>query len=419
MSDSAVVCVVSPGHFSSNPRLVKEASALLDAGFQVRSVTSAQIPWFAELDARVPEAGRVQSIRLKHLGRGGRGILKIRQLIFRLWARLLFALGTSPTPWQLAEALNPDCRRLRRALRRQNAHLGKPFDLAIAHNLAALPAVAEVAMADGGGYAFDAEDSHVDELYESDTFERRLRFGVESGYLPQARYVTAASPGIRQALFNRYGVAPSVILNVFSPAQPVAAAAPELTGAQPLRFFWFSQTAGPDRGLDQFMALAPEVSQYLQRDLALTIVGRPVAGFDTELQCQAKAAGVHLTLLPLVAPDELFQLAAGHHCGLALEHPTPVNKDICLANKIFTYLAAGIPMLLTPTAAHRELAPELGDAALLLDDSPQGTEVGRWLADVVSSGNGAEQARQRFSARFNWQTESQRFLTCVRQALEA
>ncbi len=417
MPEAPAVCLVSPGHFSSNPRLVKELTALHRSGYSVRTVTSAQVPWFSELDARMDEPALADGLRLRRLGRLHRILLRLRQKSFRLWVSLLFRLGRRPRPWHLAEALNLDCRRLRNTLRKQNATASTPFALAIAHNLAALPAAAAVARETGAGFAFDAEDSHVDELYESESLDRQLRHALEAAYLPDARYVSAASPGIARALAERYGVNPTVLLNVFSPVVAHTSRRPGPEPGEPIRFFWFSQTIGPDRGLDAFLALAPSLSQSLGRALELTLVGRPVPGFETTLRREAQACGVGLKLMPLLVPEALFELAAGHHCGLALEHSEPVNKDICLANKIFTYLAAGIPTLLTPTAAHRELAPQLTDAALLLDDPPKPEPVDRWLREVVCTGRGHAAALKHFHDRFNWDLESRVFLDRVNEAL--
>ena len=38
------VCLVSPGHLSSNPRLVKEANALAEAGYQVHVIYGNSFP---------------------------------------------------------------------------------------------------------------------------------------------------------------------------------------------------------------------------------------------------------------------------------------------------------------------------------------------------------------------------------------
>jgi glycosyltransferase involved in cell wall biosynthesis len=59
----------------------------------------------------------------------------------------------------------------------------------------------------------------------------------------------------------------------------------------------------------------------------------------------------------------MVRLAQSYDAGLACEEPFVVNKRISLANKIFTYLAAGVPVILSRTPAQAAIEPELGEAA--------------------------------------------------------
>src|SRR5262245_34217851 len=47
------ICLVSPGHLASNPRLVKEADALHEAGYEVRVVVGDVTPAVRPLDATI------------------------------------------------------------------------------------------------------------------------------------------------------------------------------------------------------------------------------------------------------------------------------------------------------------------------------------------------------------------------------
>src|SRR5260370_1251501 len=73
---------------------------------------------------------------------------------------------------------------------------------------------------------------------------------VERESLPQCCYVTAASPGIAGAYASKYGIpTPTSILNVFPLAErPLRFRETRPDG--PLRLYWFSQTIGPGRGLE-------------------------------------------------------------------------------------------------------------------------------------------------------------------------
>ena len=47
------ICIITPGNVSSNPRVVKEADALVEAGYEVRVVAGDMVPWVRERDATI------------------------------------------------------------------------------------------------------------------------------------------------------------------------------------------------------------------------------------------------------------------------------------------------------------------------------------------------------------------------------
>jgi hypothetical protein len=114
----------------------------------------------------------------------------------------------------------------------------------------------------------------------------------------------------------------------------------------------------------------------------------------------------------------MARLAASAHLGLSLEQSFPRNRDLCLTNKIFTYLLAGVPVALTPTQAHRALAPELGAAAVNVElGAPAATaeRLDQWFGSEVA--NAAATAWRLGVDRFNWEREKSLLLAAVARAL--
>ena len=52
----------------------------------------------------------------------------------------------------------------------------------------------------------------------------------------------------------------------------------------------------------------------------------------------------------------MVALCSGYDVGLATELPTSPNKIVCASNKIFTYLAAGLPVACSDTPGQRSIA---------------------------------------------------------------
>jgi hypothetical protein len=409
------ICLLTPGNLASNPRLVKEAMALRDAGYSVRLVAADIIPSLAHFDDELIASLRVDCIRIParyprwaHAFRAGRQ--RAAKLVAQ-HSRGHVGLGLATfAQHQLTGALAKSAASAR-------------ADLFIAHNLAALPAAAKAADVHRARLGFDAEDFHSGELEDTDRggTEYLVRRAIEANLLPKCDYVTAAAPGIADAYAPDCRGRPEVILNVFpiseAPAEPVS-----LPRSHHLpSLYWFSQTIGPGRGLEQIVSAIGRMRTRVR----LSLRGNPAGGYLDELRRLAYASGgedlaARLEILSIAPPWEMVRLAAPHDLGLALELSTPPNRAVCLTNKIFTYLLAGVPVFLSNTAAQGALRPELGEAAMLMElDRPD--DIARSFDDYFDSA--ARQQRARAEAwrlgqeKYNWEIEKQRFLRSIERVL--
>jgi len=399
------ICLITPGHLSSTPRLVKEADALHAAGYAVRVVAVDHFAAVRPLDesilARAP--WRCDRVTL-----GLRPAYLARRLVQK-FARGRLSAARLPSPRLALWAHQPLAFRLAAAAARE------PPDLYLGHCLAGLAAAGLAAAKTGARLGFDAEDFHRAEV--SDDPQPEL-VALENHWLPRCRHLTAASPLIAEAYAAACGVpVPSVLLNVFPLAE--APARRPLPPARP-SLYWFSQTIGPGRGLEPLVA----VLARLTAPVDLHLRGLPSPGFPDALTRQSRAAGFRgeLVFHPLANPSEMVPLAAAHTLGLSLEQPVPRNRDLCLTNKIFTYLLAGTPVLLTPTRAQRRLAEDLGEAALCLDFSDPATaalELDVWLATPARQATASTHAAELGRTRYNWERESPVFISSVQAALSA
>ena len=106
------------------------------------------------------------------------------------------------------------------------------------------------------------------------------------------------------------------------------------------------------------------------------------------------------------APDDMVRLAQPYDAGLACEEPLGLSRQLCLANKLFTYLAAGVPVILSRTPAQARLEPELADAAFGYDCG-DADRVAQILAGLSSDAALRERARcaARRAAERRWHWE--------------
>jgi glycosyltransferase involved in cell wall biosynthesis len=393
------ICILSSGNLSSNPRLVKEADALHQAGYDVTVIACDYTDALKPFDNEIASGARWKVIRVPR--RRSEGVLTA---VARPVAR---ALSATDRPMPLAIAANayggPSASLT-------SAAAAVPADLYIAHYLPALPAATAAARRHRAMLGFDAEDFHSGEGTDdpAGNFQTKLVMQIERACLPACAYMTAASPLIGEAYARRYGVSPRTVLNVFpkTMAAAIDRAAVKRRETDSLAAYWFSQTIGPDRGLQTFI----EAMARAKTRVTLDIRGSNRWGHGDKLMAMARALGVaeRVRLLPMAPPGEMVTLASTYDIGLSLEADVSENRRICLTNKIFTYLLAGVPVMMSDTPAQRALAPGLGAAAALVSlADPDG--IARILDALAAAPAALVEAKatalRLAQQRYNWDVE--------------
>lgn len=403
----ARICLLAPGHLASSPRLVKEADALSEAGYAVHVISGAYHSRFIAHDRLILRSARWSHTAVPYHP----GLATLPGRLLREFARRRIRLRGRGSIRTCIRALHTATPMLHKAAR---AH---PADLYIGHCIAALPAAAMAAADHRALLGFDAEDFHSAETLNRDAAELHAIKRVEETFYPGAAHFTASSPLIARALEKQYGVRPTAtVLNVFprseSPENPVTP-----PPAIP-RLYWFSQVIGHDRGLEALIVALGRVRAACELHL------RGFAPEGTERRLRELAANCHfggkLVMLPTAPASELSRLAAPYDLGLSLESAPPLNKDLCLGNKIFTYLLGGVPVALTPTSAQAPLATELGEAAVLIDlQNPEAAAASlqSWFTDATRRERARRAAWHAAHTRYNWDHEKNALLTSVATAL--
>lgn len=405
----ASVCLVSTGNLASNPRLIKEADALHGAGYRVTVIACDYTASLREFDDEIERMAPWKVVRVPRPAAE-----RIGGLVARAAGRAIDAAGFGVPAGVAAHANGGPMTSLRAAA------LVEPADLYIAHYVPALPAAAAAAARHGALLGYDAEDFHSGEGQGGAAEEFRMEMvqRIEEAFLPSCRHLTAASPLIARAYAAQYGVAePVSVLNVFplamAPTVPVAASSSH--GA--LRAYWFSQTIGLDRGLQSFIHAMARAGTHVSLDIR----GSNRWGHGDTLLAEARALGLgdRVRLLPTEPPGAMVRLAAGYDLGLSLETEVTQSRRLCLTNKIFTYLLAGIPVMMSDTPAQRELGAQLAAAASVISlADPQGMAMALdRLARPEVLGQARQEAWRLGRERYNWEYERQFLLQSVEQAL--
>jgi glycosyltransferase involved in cell wall biosynthesis len=403
-----LICLITTGNISTTPRLVKNADALTEAGYRVHVVAGAPNHAATRLDEDILRHGNWEYTHAAY--RTGPGAF-VRKLA-RHAARRLVAVQRRPAIGIVTAAHFSGSRFVASVAARIPAHLF------LGHCLAALPVAAAAARARNCPYGFDIEDFHDAETEEAiaDPIEATIRRVIQSELLPGCRVLTASAPLIAAKYEELYKVRPLVLLNVFPRSHaPQTHANPEgISEERPAVLYWFSQTVGPDRGLEAAIA----VMSKMRTPVELHLRGFVSPEYAATLHELSSRGGTprRVRFLPPASPLEMARLASTADMGLSLERSTPLNRDICLTNKIFVYLLAGIPQLLSNTKGQAALAPQLGDSAILSDLAlVEGTarQIDEFLGDPKRSAKARETARGLAWERFCWDVEKRVLLNAI------
>ncbi len=350
------ICVLMAGHLSTSPRLLKAADAFVGAGHQVHVVSSSHVDWAVAADADARRTRQWPWTAVDYTAeRGSRLRLwsGVRQRAARVAVK---AAGAQRVPYEIAFGAFS---RVHDELVR--AALSVPVDFYYGGTADGLAATAVAARRARVPYGLDLEDFYRDA--DESPVNAGLAARIEDRVLPGAACLTAASAAIAAEYEQRCGVHPTVVNNTF----PLPDRAPEIgrSGDGRLRLYWFSQTIGPSRGLEEAIV----AMGFSEAPALLRLRGREAPGYGATIRALAatKAPRVEIVIDPPMPPDQLVASCHGSDVGLSVEQPVVRNRQLCLTNKAFTYILGGLAVAFTSTPGQRALAADLGDGALVYE----------------------------------------------------
>jgi glycosyltransferase involved in cell wall biosynthesis len=406
MRPAQTILIVTSGALSRHPRALKEATALGQAGFAVTVLTVENHASSAAYDRELLRDAPFRRVTLDHLAR--RGLPAWRSAASRLGTRL--ARSAVRFGIESPQALGP-ARQLGRMAR------DLPADLTIVHTEMPFWIGCEL-LGRGRRVAADFEDWHSRDLLPEARTARPMRLiaRLERTLLTGGAYASTTSAAMARALQAASGgAAPVVITNSF-PLQPPPP--PRPADALP-SLFWFSQTIGPGRGLESFLAAWARTAQPSR----LVLLGEVASDYRSGLVRSLPAErGARLEFLPLVAPDKLPAAIARHDLGLALELDSPANKDLTISNKILQYLNAGLGVIASETAGQREVlerSPGAGILVPLAQTEALAGQLDALLADRARIAAMGRAARRAAEATYCWEREAPRLVAAVAAALQS
>lgn len=404
------IIIVTSAQLAANPRAIKEAIAFSKARYIVTVIYVPISPWADEFDSKIQfRYPSIQWVRAGfHFTEN-----KWRCLYARLRRKIHQRLFRSGLKKSASFALALFTQELVQVAAKY------PAELYIAHNLGALPAALYAAKKYKAKVAFDAEDFHRGEDVVN-SFQWKCCSIIEEMYLKYVNYITTASPLITEAYIQLFSNIPVYTINNAFSIQYLQSKSVFKTG-KTLKLFWFSQTIGKGRGLEDVIQA---MGVLAHQKIVLTLLGNISDEMLKYFKGTIKIAGLKGEQVEFISPVEeatIPLIAANHDIGLALEVPYNLNHDKCLANKIFIYLLAGNAIVFSNTSAQKRFVLENGFDNNIYE-SGSVNELAALLMSFIE--NKKKLAQQRAHSwelarfRWNWEAESKQLLKIVETCLK-
>jgi glycosyltransferase involved in cell wall biosynthesis len=389
------IALVTSSHLSSNPRLVKEAKALLSHGYEIEIVCSQNLAFLAEFDKKIFKDLGQAKIHIVNCLKTSPSSIYLRFLSkIRLKINTILANFNVVIPRYRLLKFNRVMPEMRRILSSIQA------DLYIGHNLASLPVVAWAASFHNTKYAFDAEDFHRGEI--KDLQEQLAIKDIEDRFFPDALYISTASPIITREHKKLY---PNLNVFTINNVFPLENHDKIEADDRLIKIVWFSQTLGLNRGLNQ---LLDELHQLDPKNFEIHLRGYHTTDTrESILKSVNSKWQEKIHFYQQCDPEVLSQWLTNFDIGLALENKDTINRNICITNKIFQYLTAGLAILATETEGQTWLLNQIPAAGKIIDtkESSIVTILSEWKNDRELLALTKQAAINAARTKFNWDIE--------------
>jgi glycosyltransferase involved in cell wall biosynthesis len=392
------VTVVTSGHPSTCPRMVKAADAAVEAGYDVRFVSVDYIGWAPPLDTDLVSRRqwRWTPIALQRTDHPltSRWISARHGLAAAAAARIDPARAPIATVVRAYGRTHPEL---------VEAILAEPFDLVYGGTVGALAAIAESGRRARKPFALDFEDFHPAESEEEDAdTTHALAARVVGDAIQGSSFTTAASAPIARAYSEQFSTSPLVVHNVV--ARPHRMPPTHTDVGSALKLYWFSQVIGPKRGLEDVVRAVA----HAQVPAELHLRGAAREEYLAALRSLARDEHAQLDIVVhgLAAPDAMVDVCEPFDVGLSLEQEGVLNRALCLPNKPLTYFAAGLAVIATDTPGQLVLrdAAASGIWWYRPGDIPRLAEgLRRWHCDRSALQHARECSYHAALTRFHWE----------------
>ena len=240
-------------------------------------------------------------------------------------------------------------------------------------------------------------------------FWARMVVTLERIALPRCAAVITVSDGIADRLRDIYRLRqrPVVVRNVpdVDAAAPGVAGLRERFGIHSAPLIIHQGALAPGRGCETLVEAVSSLP-----DAHLVFLGDAWPGYRGVVERSAREAGIkdRVHFVPSVAVEDILRYTREADVGVSLLSDDCDNHRLALPNKVFDYIAAGVPVVVSDLPELRRMVEEheVGRTAKADDTS----DVARALGAALSEDDERREALTRAGAELRWSREADRLL---------
>ena len=220
---------------------------------------------------------------------------------------------------------------------------------------------------------------------------------LESFIFPRLKNVITVNADLANIYSSKYEVPVTVVKNVPDSSRE--------NGMRPLEFLKNDQkmilyqgALNLGRGLELMIDAMSNLNNYL-----LVIAGDGDIADQLRLRVEQKYLGNQILFLGKLAPEALRNITKQAALGLSLEEDMGLSYRYCLPNKVFDYISAGIPVLVSCLPVLQKLLATYKVGECLSQRNPEGLAAA--IEKIIENKNDYSKELKRASGDLNWENE--------------
>ena len=288
-------------------------------------------------------------------------------------------------------------------------------DLLISNDLDSLPANALVSRLRGIPLLYDSHEffTEVPELIDRPAI-RNIWLWLEKFFIGWPSAWMTVSASIAKAYNERYGIEMEIVRN-FPEIRDAEGEIPEDKKIEKngRRLIIYQGSVNVDRGLAEMMDAMEDLP-----DFELLICGDGDVYGELQQKKKSLPSGERIRFTGRIALEELHYYTAQADLGISIEKLRGLSYSFALPNKVFDYLQAGLPVLVSALPEVMNLNDDYHFAQVIKKVEPQ--SIVNAVKDLFGQGGRILELRQKAqlaAKELNWDAEKNKVLKLVRGLL--